>query len=80
MHAAWMTLVDVMQQAREEVLWFDGIDWSETRRNALEQEQERHERELVTEREKKRDIERRHHTEGSDDSAVGRCTRATHRR
>jgi hypothetical protein len=55
----------------EEALWFDGIDWSEKRRNAREQEQERLERERVREREQERDMERRHRTEGSDDSAAG---------
>ncbi|KAJ7511098.1 hypothetical protein B0H11DRAFT_2268941 [Mycena galericulata] len=62
MRAARMSLADVVREVREEEgVWFDGVDWTERRRNARA--------EAATERERER--ERRHRTEGSDDSSEG---------
>ncbi|KAJ7752970.1 hypothetical protein B0H16DRAFT_1459686 [Mycena metata] len=69
MRAARMTLAEVVAQVREEEgIWFDGMDWSAKRRNAREQEEaEARERE----RHGHGHGERRHRTEGSDDSSAG---------
>ncbi|KAJ6517490.1 hypothetical protein C8R47DRAFT_1205714 [Mycena vitilis] len=57
--AARMSLAEVVAQLREEEqVWFDGIDWSETRKNAREEEGERAR-------------ERTHRSEGSGDSCAG---------
>ncbi|KAJ7604292.1 hypothetical protein DFH06DRAFT_1487707 [Mycena polygramma] len=62
--AARMSLAEVVAQLREaEQVWFDGIDWSETRKNAREQEDER------ALRDREREGTRR--SEGSDDSSAG---------
>ncbi|KAJ7743052.1 hypothetical protein DFH07DRAFT_979786 [Mycena maculata] len=64
MRAARMSLADVVREVREEEgVWFDGVDWSERRRNARAEARERE----ATGAEE----ERRHRAEGSDDSSAG---------
>ncbi|KAJ7687582.1 hypothetical protein B0H17DRAFT_681945 [Mycena rosella] len=59
--AARMPLADVVRELREEGVWFDGVDWSERRRNARA--------------EAEAGAGGAHRTEGSDDSSDGTSSR-----
>ncbi|KAJ7089612.1 hypothetical protein C8R44DRAFT_751355 [Mycena epipterygia] len=68
MRAARMSLADVVQRLREGGVWFDGMGWRASRRNARAEDEER---EREQEREREREREGRHRAEGSDDSSAG---------